>query len=278
MRRRNRFLCLLVLALGAGGITTALATGGSGHTIQPVAYAPTTAISVPPQSPAAALTAIVARLGAKNIVKEALGGAPSGVTNNGTWLHLTVAVPSLQDGLDVEPMWEGDLLEGAVAEASGTAANLHNDMAGSTLDAVLPNGTTIPDESGGMGDVVRGQVFSHASDNSVRASLQTALAALGLNPISIRILHPNSPAPAVVASTSDPDGIVKNLSNDLAAIFGNPATYPGYYFELRDDAGTPIVRTSASYETAAGRFWIDPKYRAESTVITLGHDPATPSP
>jgi hypothetical protein len=179
----------------------------------------------------------------------------------------------MDHGLDVEPMWEADLVEGAVADLAGTGKDIHDDFGGSTFDAELPDGTSIPDASGGLGDVVRGQVFSTAPDGTIKAQIIDALRSAQLKPISIKILRPLDAAPVVVASAADPTTAAKNLASIRNALFGNPAAYDGYYLELRDTSGTAFVRTSASYRTGAGRFWVEPSLADVASIKSFGRPP-----
>jgi hypothetical protein len=176
----------------------------------------------------------------------------------------------MADGLDVEPMWEADLIEGVVVDRSGTSHNVHDQFGGSTFDAILPDGTIIPNEDGGLGDVVRGQKFSTAPESAVRAAILSSLRDVGLTPKAVSVLRPWGPAPAVVASTADPAATLKQLGSIERTLFGDPPTYEGYYFELQDGSGQTIVRASSSFRTGVGRFWIDPKWRGASDVVSGG--------
>jgi hypothetical protein len=261
------------VVVAAGAVTTTLAIGSPGQVVRPVAFAPIGTTHANPKSPQAALDAVLATSGAPALRNSHIGAPPAGSGRSGPWLYVDVKVPGLSNGLDVEPMWEADLIQGAVAEESSVSANLHDDFAGSTFNALLPDGTTVPDESGGMGDVARGQLFSTEGDALVEESIRSAAGTLGLHVISVNVLHADGPAPSVVAETTDPAGATQGLMSELRTLFGAPPRYDGYYLELRDATGNVFVRTSAALRTGAGRFWINPVYASSSPIKTLGRMP-----
>jgi hypothetical protein len=262
---------LSATTLGAGGATLALA--GQGPTapkpVVPIAFAPVRGDTQAPVAPSTALQEARNRQPGGAVSEMRIGQPPAGPPARERaglpWLYATVKVPDLHNGLDIEPLWEADLLEGAVVERSGSSSDLRDDLGGATFAAELPDGTVVPDLSGGIGDVARGQAFSNDNPAAIKASISTTLASYGLKLVGIRVLHALGPAPAVVASTSDPRSAAAKVVELEHALFGLPPRYEGYYLELRDSNRNAFVRASASFRTGAGRFWVDPAYAAAST-------------
>lgn len=223
--------------------------------------------AVPATDANAALAEASKTLGGDAVAEAAIGNAPADVQRLDPararlpWLYATVKVPEMRDGLDIEPMWEADLLEGAVAERAGTSMNVRDDFGGATINAVLPNGEFIEDASGGLGDVAADQRFSSESNEAVRSSIIAALVEAGLVPESVKVLRPMGPAPAVVARTADVDKTAAAFKQLTQTLFGSPPRYEGYYIELRDAHGNAFVRNSASFRTGAGRVWVAPAWK-----------------
>ena len=281
MLKRSRWL-VIALAVSAGALIAVPALSGAfGNSsvtstkIQPISYTPLTRQALQARTPESALTQAVGNVGTTKIASARIGRPPPGSTAGGRpWLYATVRVPKMSDGLDIEPMWEADLLEGAVVEESGTSQNVTGDFGGATFDAILPDGTKVTDASGGLGDVVRGQQFSNASDATTRAAIDAALKSAGLTPIRIDVFHPLDTAVAVIASTSNGQKSATSYTQIATSLFGNPPKYEGYYFEIRNDAGAAFVRASASFRTGAGRLWVAPGFAGALGVQTLGRNEA----
>jgi hypothetical protein len=181
----------------------------------------------------------------------AVGSPPDG--RPGVWLDFSARLGSDQD---IERTgWECDLVEGAIADALNQQDLGH--VTGSTIDAVLPNGTH-EDIGGGMGDVKAGQSFTNASDASIQSELSTTLKADNLTPVSINILHADQPAPAVIAETADPKEAATSAASTVKALFGgsHPPTFEGFYFEVLDTSGNPLFALSYAYRSASGRQWV----------------------
>jgi hypothetical protein len=200
---------------------------------------------------------VLTRLDPGVIVSARLGQAPSAQDWQGRWLYATLNVPKVADGLEIEPEWEADLAQGAVAEAVASGADLADAVVGSTFDARLPDGTTVPGIGGGAGEIATHQVFSDATDAEITASLEATLRGYGLMPIQITVLRPLGPAPRVVAS-GDPAALAGSAERLRRALTGDPVQYEGLYLELRDRSGAAYLRMSASYRTSAGRLWVRP--------------------
>jgi hypothetical protein len=287
--RRRWLLLLALVAFGLVGGTayatmTRAKTQAAGSPESGVTrYAPAGEPQQPTEAGVALEQAMRGMTADSSVASATIGTAPQSSAASTTqaasaagrlpWLYATVRVPSMDDGRDVEPMWEADLLEGAVVARTGTSANVHDSFGGSTFDAVLPNGTKIDDVSGGLGDVARDQSFDQSSDAAIRSSITSALGADGLTPVSITVFRALDGAPAVVASTSNPQAAVAKLGVIQADLFGKPPHYEGFYLELRDSTGNPFVHSSASFRTGAGRFWVDPRLAAEVRGVVAGTRP-----
>jgi hypothetical protein len=262
---------LAVLAAAATALAIANGIKPAPKTPVPVAYTPVRRLAAAPTPPTVALQQVLARMQGDAVASARIGTAPPAAERADLpWLYATVRVPAMQQGLDVEPLWEADLVEGAVADSAGTSANIRSDFGGSTFDAVLPDGSKISDAGGGLGDVVRGQAFSAASSGAVQSSIVRLLHNAGLTPRSVKVLRPDGPAPAVVASTTDVASAARNFVQHVKTLFGSPPVYEGYYLELRDADGNAFVRASASFRTGAGRFWVDPRWANLVGEKTLG--------
>ncbi|HET9116174.1 MAG TPA: hypothetical protein VJR24_00975 [Gemmatimonadaceae bacterium] len=262
---------LTVCAAAAGATFIAAAFGGASSGGTPIAFGKIGNSATGGGDPSAVLAAAVKQVPDDTIASASIVAPPAGAANpNLPWLHVAVRVPSLQNGLDVRPMWIADLVQGELAEGIGTSSDLHAGLEGSTFDAVLPDGTIVPDESGGMGDVVRGQTFSTGTASQVSSAIAAKLQGLGLKPVSIDVVAIPDAAPEVVAIAPDPTNAAENLVNIEKTLFGDPAQYEGYYLELQAPDGTPFVHASAAFRTGAGRFWIDPRYASVASEKTLG--------
>jgi hypothetical protein len=214
------------------------------------------------------IAGVFKRYGGQDVVSVSEEGAPAqpGPRPAGIWLHFVVAVPSREVGTD-RAQWEADLIEGAIADALASSGTT---VGGSTIDWRLPDGTILPNQGGGMGDIVPGQTFSNASDASITATLKKGLADNGLIPTSIAILHADQAAPAVIAVTSDPRAAAAAASSTIRALFGqNPPFYEGYYFEVRDLSGKPLFIQSASFRSGSGRQWVDPSLADVTSLLHL---------
>jgi hypothetical protein len=277
----RRFLMALggltLAIVGTGIAVSALAFGSGGRITRSLGVTPLQFAHVAPtQTPISgqnALDVALDGLSGSSIASARLGDAPEGAGWDGfPWFYATVRVPSLKDGATIEPLWEADLVEGAVADRSGDSNDIHQQFGGSSFTLLLPNGEQIPEE-GGLGNVQRGQVYSDQSDDDIRASVTQVLDRFSLTPVSIKVYRAWQPAVAVVASTDDVSQAAKRYLDLTSALFGDPPTYEGWYLELRDDSGTPFLRASQALRVAAGRIWIDPQWRSDVPVVSGGRPP-----
>jgi hypothetical protein len=278
MRSRRRLIlaAAALLSVGAavfGGISLASAGGSQTNltgdqSVTPVSYSANhgwaPAIPSSASTPAGIVSAIVDSAGLAKTVTAGLDSSPAEASRSGSWLTFDVST----DGsifANIHAAWEADLVEGVVAEAF--AAHGMPAVIGSTVTGDLPSGQTVALQ-GGMGDVASGQSFSSDSDAAIEQHLTDALAQANLTPVSITVMHVGQPAPAVVVKTDDPASAAGAAASVLQSLFGaNPPLYEGYYFEIENAAGVPLLVQSAAFRTGAGRQWVDPSIAASSSLI-----------
>jgi hypothetical protein len=213
------------------------------------------------------LSAITARYGGHDILSAAPGVPRGPNPRPGHVLHFVVAAPA-QDERATRPEWEADLVEGAVADALATSAKGLGVVADARIDLRLPNGTLMPDASGGMGDIQPGQSFSSTSTSDIEAAVRTELARRNLRPISIDVLHADQPAPAVVARTDDARAAARAANETIRALFGiDPPKYEGYYLEIRDGKSLPVLVASAAFRSGSGRLWLRPDVEDVASLV-----------
>lgn len=277
-------LSALMVAASLAALVAATSFAGMHHTarnasassgVMPIKFAASTAPAAAAPTPApAALAAVQKQLGPTAVSRAEITAAPL-ESQRGLlpWLHAVVDVPGITQGQDVEPIWEAQLLEGAVAEQVGSTVDLRDAFGGATFDLRLPSGKTIPDYGGGLGDVVRGQQFSNPTEGRIRSSIRSAATRFNLTIDSIKVFRAAAPAPAVVVTASDLGSVAANLKDIEGAMFGDPPTYEGYFLAVNDESGAPVIRASTSFRTGAGQFWIRPDLAGQSSVKSLGIPP-----
>ncbi len=277
---KRRFVVLAITSTAVIVFAVVLTRVGSSSATpaqgQPMQYAPQSSTSPVPISPEAALWSALASLNSNVIVRASLGAAPTGSTDKTIpWFYATVAAPSLSGGADIEPLWEADLVQGAIAELSGSGNDLRDSIGGSTLDVSLPTGTVVNDVSGGMGDVIRGQMFEDPSNAELAKTVRSVLSQYGLNLVSLKTLKAPTSAPEIVASTSDPAATAGQLGALATTLFGvNPTRFVGYYLMIRDSAGVTRIVTSSEFRTGAARLWIDPALTSDLGGVREGARPS----
>lgn len=269
MTKKHSLLVVAIAAVVGAAVAASVAIGGGDNKTKPIAYAPLGSSSAP-QPPAAALSQVLASSGTDAIVTARVGAPPSDVAKTTPWFYATVKAQGTASGLDVEPLWQADLVQGAVAELAGASDDLADDIGGSTLTLALPDGSSVDEGVGGMGDIARGQVFGRTPPGQVKAEVARAVRNAGLTPLTVRVMTPLGPAPLVIAEANDPARAAANYVATVRAVFGDPPQYEGYYLELRDTSGTAFIRGSAAFRTGAGRFWVAPQYQQIVGVKTLG--------
>ncbi len=264
---------LVLLACAASGTAYALTSSGDSHRLSkviPTSYSrihQSRGLSSNPVSFAEAVQQAYANMPGSSVQSITVGQPPAGppATQRAgmPWIYAKVSIPAATGAGWTEPLWQADLIEGAAVERAGVNADAYNDLGGATFDGVLPDGTVVSNIGGGIGDVARGQVFSTASDESIRTAITSAAQSLGLTVVSVTIFHALDPAPAVVVRSSDLAADGPKVQSIINTLFGQPPTYEGFYFELESPSGADVYETSAAYRTGGGHEWVDPAYRSE---------------
>ncbi len=266
-RPRRVLIAVAVTALAVAGASTALALGIGSPTVAPVTYAPTygwtATIPSSATTPSAIVSAVADRANLGTALRVSLSTPPAWATRHGDWLSFDVATDGSVAG-NIHAAWEADLVQGVVAEAFAARGMGH--VIGSNITGDLPSGQTVALQ-GGMGDVAAGQRFLSSSDAAIQQHVEAVLAQANLTPVSITVMHVGQPAPAVIVQTNDPSAAAAAATPTIRALFGaRPPLYEGYFFEIEDAAGTPILAASASFRTGAGREWVDPSVGAGSSL------------
>lgn len=272
----NRARWLLVIGglgvvIGSGGVAAAERSVSEQPKPRAVAAADLRGQRGTVLPPSVALDRVLAQIGASSLVSARIGLAPEGpdresVHGHLPWLYATVRVPDIT--ARVRPIWETLLIEGAVAELIGDSADLSDDIGGSVVEGVLPDGSSLGTIGGGMGVSDRGHVFSNASASEIAAAIRSVLPRYGLTEVSLQVLHPLGFAPALVVSSTEPRSALERLGDLWNDLYGDPPRYEGHYFELRDGSGTAIVRRADSWRTGARLTWAIPEYAPMFGIVT----------
>jgi hypothetical protein len=277
-RPRRVLIAVAVTAVAVAGASAALALGigspanlSGNRTVAPVTYAATygwtPTIPSSASTPSEIVSAVAERADLGTALRVSLSAPPAQATRRGYSLSFDVATDGTVAG-NIHAAWEADLVQGVIAEAF--AARGMQPVIGSTVTGDLPNGQTVGLQ-GGVGDVAAGQRFLSSSDASIQQRVEAVLAQASLTPVSITVMHVGQPAPAVIVKTNDPSSAAAAAATTIRALFGaDPPLYEGYYFEVDNAAGAPILAQSASFRTGAGRQWVDPSVADSSSLIHLG--------
>jgi hypothetical protein len=233
-------------------------------------------------TPGEILAAVLARMNSKAIADGTITGPPNGFQPtddanvpvpgyfaDGRWARLTVLATALTPEATTRPIWEANLVAGALRDAMH--ANGLPRLISSQVSVALPNGRIIKDVGGGVGDVAFDQTFSSAPSQSITSLIQSAATQLGLTVDSIKIVNAVQPAPAVVVTTSDTQQFADNPDAVLTALFGAPGTYEGEYLEVHDASGTVAFIQGSAFRTGVGQRWFNP-------AIFPGIRPGPPGP
>jgi hypothetical protein len=273
-RRFSVFFAIGGLAAIVVAVGVASRSDGTPPDVRPIVY--TNDLSHLPSAdlaaatPTAALALIRARLGGASEIRSATAETPPPPhSGNGTWLHFVVNAAAA-DERSLHAQWQANLVAGAVADAlvrSHTGAP----VSGTTIDIRLPDGTVLPEQGGGMGDIARGQQFSQTSDNDLRTAIERRLENTGLNLVRFGVAHVEQPAPDVVVQTNDPQATARSANSLIASLFlttHREPRYEGYYFAVLDSTGSPVLIQTTSFRTGDGSLWYSPSV---ASVISLVH-------
>jgi hypothetical protein len=205
-----------------------------------------------PRDPRVVLKETLAGLNGSAVVAAQVG-RPPGRRDGRWWFYARVAASG--PGSEGSAVFEADLVQGAVAEGSGTSPDLRDDMSGSTIDVVFSDGKELKG-LGGMGNVRRGQVFVGRDDAATVAAMRRKLERLGLQVLRLEFRYAPTPAPVVVVEALSELVAARAHGPAIEAITGKRAErYVGYYLELRGPLGKQLARGSAEFRTGAGRLW-----------------------
>jgi hypothetical protein len=131
-------------------------------------------------------------------------------------------------------------------------------LVGAEVTGIQPDGTSLPDKAGGIGNVAYDQSFSDQRSSAISTTLTTVAGTLGFKVIDVRVLHPLQAAPAVVVKVPDPANFVAGADEAIARLFGTPPSFEGYYFEADDGSGSPIFIQATSFRAGVGLRWVRP--------------------
>lgn len=283
-RRRAMVLGALALLLGVGAaVAVVLAGGGDGRppsltgtgALGPVALVPTVdsrsiPASVALRRVASSLRSEVVfsfnddRVAARVRMRSALVSARIRMPAPSTGrrgraqpavpeLYVTEKIRGYKNGGAMEPLWEADLLEGAVVELAGKFKSLQRDLGNSSFSLQLASGKVDRDVDGGIGNVLRGQQFggAHETDAEITKSVERTASRFGLSLDSVTIFHALGAAPAVILTAPN---AISRPGPLMTALFGSRPRYEGWYLELRHGRGKPHIYT-ASFLTGSDRGW-----------------------
>jgi hypothetical protein len=209
------------------------------------------------RTPQQILNDVLARYGGDAVVAASIDGPPpdyqpnGGPGETGKWAYFTVRASS-ESREAIRAIWEADLVAGVLRD--GMLAN--GEVLFSTRTSLLlPDGTTIPNVAGGIGNVSPNEQFNTPPAKEVPNQIENAASAAGLHVQSIQVLLPAQPAPVVVATIEDPTAVSEEWPALATKIFGQPPTYEGYYLEVRDTEGRPIFIQATDFRIGAGHQW-----------------------
>lgn len=213
----------------------------------------------------------------------AIGAAPSGwrpwegapasaPLPDGIWVNGKVSISALGSPA-VRPVWEANLVIAALRDQIHASAAVP-DVIGSQISGELPDGRLLPNIGGGIGSVEFGQAFSSASPVEATRDIRRNAAQLNLRIDSIDIVTPLQVAPAVVATTRDVEGLIRNPDAVINALFGGLATYEGEYLEVRDAAGSPVFIQASAFRTGVGQRWYRADLDPRRPIVAPAADPS----
>lgn len=161
---------------------------------------------------------------------------------------------------DMSGEWEAQLATGAIAERCSLGLTaLPQAVAGGSVRYAEGRHRS---EGGGGGysrsGVVLGAQASGESDSEIVSRARHVLAAFGLAPVTIRVLHPLGPALLVEASTQDAASLAGRVPELLNALAGDGGgehpVYEGVYLAV-DGPDGPLVRDGGAVRDAGGFGW-----------------------
>ena len=207
---------------------------------------------------------VLARLDQGSFGSIELGPAPGPDFRQGAWLDVVVNGHGPQNHDQLLGLWEADLAEGAIQElgANSDTKSLADVVAGESIAIRNGDGTLTDLGADAAGDQTPGRKFQPPPDAVAISSANQAVQAVGMTPLSVRVLHPVQSALYVTAEVANVYAVEK-FAQLLSALRGGGAVYEGIYLEVRDKAGQTLVAVAASPRTGTGRLWIKPGLPAD---------------
>jgi hypothetical protein len=170
-------------------------------------------------------------------------------------MHAVVRADGNGPGVALRAAWEADLLGGAVAELAALPSETDlSRIVAPYVDVLLPDGTLLPNEAGGMGAIAPGQVVDDVPDAELDALVRDAVAPYG-RLVELRIHRPLGPALAIVLQSDDPRRTLADFPAWSHDAIGCPTRYDGCYVEVRGPDGAVVARQSVGLRNGAGRLW-----------------------
>src|SRR5437588_6686586 len=173
---------------------------------------------------------------------------------HGPLLEFDLAVPALSGGRTAEALWQGEVFTGAAAArlASG-GANLVEVQE----TFVTPDGTRQP-IGGGLGHVVRDQVFAKASAD-IASNVAANAARFGLHDARTEVLHGLQDAIEVHARADDvakAAAEIRNSPGPLTELLGSrPTNFEGVFLEIADADGNPVYVRAVAGSNGSSMVW-----------------------
>lgn len=192
-------------------------------------------------------------LGATDVVSDSSVVPPPGF---GGQRWISVALGSDTGAAYIENYWKvllaiGDYNQGTTAPFNGISISENGDT---PMSRPVPNG--LPDAVS-------------PTDASATSEIEANLGAMGLQPISITILHPRNSAPVVLAETSSPSAFVQKYQADvLSASTGDASQWDGAFVEVVDPSGNLVLAAGSASATVGGAEIVAPAYWSEAGIGT----------
>jgi hypothetical protein len=191
------------------------------------------------------------------VIDAHVGAAPTGQTA-GTYLYEQIALPRTTDNGEAIPlMWEAELVEGATAERTAHDGWLLHAVRGFVETGRKPDGQVVSLDMDGVGNIPSGQQFTGGSDDSITSWATALLEKYGVTPVSVRVLHPLSPAVMIIGQVSS-DALSNGQLIGLTTDLGLGKCCEGTYLELQTPDGQAQVRLADSRRSGSGTFWPRP--------------------
>lgn len=262
---------------GIVGIAAIPALSGEREDVVPAQFAEATTRPIAPASssrvaltPSELLEEIVRHVGSSEIIRAEIGGPPewasaverespsdARVPPAGNFLYVTIANDKTPGGA-LRAIWIANLIGGVLADALD--AHGLGQLASIQILKQLPDGT-ITEAGGGIGNVVRHQVFSVEPRSIMASRIRAGARENGFEVKSIEFVPAMQDAPNVVLDARQGHSAIEKASqpNFLSKIFGNPRNLEGFYLQIDDSSG-PIMKAAGAHRSGVGLGWVDPRY------------------